>query len=221
MNILFLSTHLNTGGITSYLLTLTKELIAQGHQVHIGTSEGNMEEAFTLLGAKLLKLDIHSKSILDIRIYRALMPLKKYVSENNIDIIHSHTRITQVMGRLLKRLTSIPYVSTCHGFFKKKWSRLLIPCWGDNVIAISDQVKLHLIRDFGVILDQIVVIKSGVDIDEFNPTTDGQKRETRKHFGFCLKDVLRKIPIFDYIRSFLSRNLNRKSNGFFDCFENQ
>jgi len=129
MNILFLTTHLNVGGITSYLLTLTKGLIKQGHGVFLASSSGEMLEAFQSLGVEHLKLNISTKSELDPRIYLALGRLRRFIKQKDIHVVHTQTRVTQVMGFCLGRITEIPYLSTCHGFFKPRLSRKIFPCW--------------------------------------------------------------------------------------------
>lgn len=184
MNVLFLTTHLNTGGITSYLLTLTKELSRRGFQIHIVSSGGNMQEVFSSCGAKLLCLDIRTKSELSFKVYRAVWTLRRYIRENQIDLMHAHTRVTQVAAQFLKILTARPYVTTCHGFFKTRVSRRIFPFWGDAVIAISEAVRDHLTRDFGVAPERVVLIKSGVDLEMFPHIDENARRERRKTYGF-------------------------------------
>lgn len=167
MKILFLTTHLNAGGITSYLYILSKGFIANGCDVFIVSSGGDSEIMFKNIGVHLTNLNIKTKSELDLRIYLSLNKLKKIVLANNIDVIHSNTRITQVMGYFAAKSCKIPFVSTCHGFFKTRFFRLIFSFWGDKVIAISNQVRNHLINDFKVKEDRIQLIESGVDIDHF------------------------------------------------------
>lgn len=188
MNILFLATHLNSGGITSYLLTLTKGFIGRGHRVFLATSGGNREEEFSALGAFHFKMDIRTKSEIDPRIYLALPGLKKFIQKNKIDVIHAQTRITQVMARFLGQMTNTPHVSTCHGFFKKRFFRRMFPCWGDNVIAISSAVKDHLKQDFKVREGKIALIESGIDIEDFPLITREIRQETKARF--CLQNYL-------------------------------
>ncbi len=190
MKVLFLSTHLNTGGITSYLFTLAKGLIHVGHQVHVATSGGNMEKEFLKIGVRLLTVNIRTKSELSPKIYYALPSLKRYIHENNIDLIHSQTRITQVMGVLLKRKTGRPHVSTCHGYFKTRLSRKLFPCWGDAVIAISTAVEAHLKNDFKVAREKVYLIESGIDLEEFIPMDETEKKEHRRHFDLGDEPVI-------------------------------
>ncbi len=182
MNILFLTTHLNSGGITSYLLTLIKGLVEGGHRVFLAASGGDREGDFLALGAFHLKINIRTKSELDPRIYLALPALKKFIHEHKIDLIHAQTRITQVMGRLLGQITKIPYVATCHGFFKSRLFRRIYPCWGDRVIAISPAVQNHLRNDFDVKEGEIVLVESGIDIEDFPLITEEKRRETKIKF---------------------------------------
>ena len=184
MKILFLSTHANTGGITSYLLTLTKGLIRRGHHVHLVSSGGDHIETFQKLGAKTVILNLKTKSELNPKIYGALLPLKNYIDEQHIDVIHAQTRVTQVMGTCLKIMTRKPCVSTCHGFFKNRLSRRLFSCWGDHVIAISSQVKDHLQNDFHLPSEKIVLIENGIDLEMFPLVNASQRASRRKEFQF-------------------------------------
>lgn len=190
MKVLFLTTHLNAGGITSYLLTLVKGMAARGISVHIASSGGDMESGFASAGAKLVSVNIRTKSELDYRIYQALVPLCAYVRQERIDIIHAQTRVTQVMGAILGKLTHRPYVSTCHGFFKTRLSRRWLPCWGRRVIAISPAVEGHLKNDFGVAPDKIALIPSGIDIQAFDAVDAQARADARKRYGFCEEPLI-------------------------------
>ena len=190
MNILLLTTHLNSGGITSYLLTLTKGLIERGHSVSIASSGGNTEADFRRLKANLLTLNIRTKSELSPKIYWALSPLKRFAEENKIDVIHAQTRVTQVIGYWLKRLTKKMLVATCHGFFRPRFFRRIFSCWGDRTIAISEQVQEHLIKDFHVSLERIALVNSGVDTDAYKPASSAERSAIRKKYNFKDNDPL-------------------------------
>ena len=179
MNILILTTHLNSGGITSYLLTLSRGLVKDGHQVWIASSGGNMEKDFVAQGVNLKNLNIKTKSELSPKLYFALTPLKQLVKEEHIQIIHAQTRITQVLAYFLKRLTKTPYVTTCHGFFKPKFFRKMFSCWGDGTIAISQAVYDHLVQDFQVSKNKISLIGNGVNVNDF-PYVDDRLRQLNR-----------------------------------------
>ncbi len=166
------------------MLTLGKGLVQRGHSVHVMTSGGDCEESFLSHKIRLQNVDIKTKSELSLKIYSNLLGLKRYILSNQIDIIHSQTRITQVMGRILKVMTGRNYVSTCHGFFKTRLSRKFIPCWGDRVIAISDSVYNHLVEDFNVSADRIDLIPNGIALNAFSIATQETKLKKRKEYGW-------------------------------------
>ena len=190
MNVLFLTTHLNTGGITSYLLTLSKGMIERGVRVHIASSGGDMAAEFSALGVRLLDLNIRTKSELDPRIYYALLFLNQYVRQHAIDMIHAQTRVTQVMGFWLATMTGRSYVSTCHGFFKTHVSRLMFPCWGGAVVAISEAVQKHLHDDFQIADERISLIPSGIDIRMYPPVDAMIKYRMRRKYGLGEEPVM-------------------------------
>jgi glycosyltransferase involved in cell wall biosynthesis len=171
MNILYLTNHINAGGITSYILSLAKGLKAKGHNVYIATSRGQLLSKFIDEGIIYIPIPIKTKSEISPKVLISLFRLIQSIKEKGIDVIHSNTRVTQVLGCLLSGYSHKPYVSTCHGFFKRRFSRRVFPCWGDKVIAISQQVKEHLINDFKVREDRVRLIANGVDINEFRQTT--------------------------------------------------
>ncbi len=188
MNVLILTTHLNSGGITSYLLTLSRGLVDAGNAVFIVSGGGNMIGEFSGAGVKHTTLNIRTKSELDPRIYWPLGRLARFIKEKRIDVIHSQTRITQVMGQCLGKMTKRPFVSTCHGFFKTRLSRRIFPCWGDAVIAISPAVKEHLTRDFGLPGRLSELIRNGIDVKDF-PLVSAQMREQkRKKFNIMAEE---------------------------------
>lgn len=117
----------------------------------------------------------------------SLGELLNYIKENNIDIIHANTRVTQVLACFLQKASGRPYISTCHGFFKKRFFRRVFPCWGQRVIAVSEQVAEHLKRDFRVEDNSIRIIHNGIDPDRFCILDAKSKAKAKENFG--LSDV--------------------------------
>ncbi len=182
MKILFLTTHFNSGGITQYVLTLTKGFIKKGHEVVIVSSGGDrLVDLEKFKPAAVHRcMNIRTKSELSPKIYTALPPLTNLIRHERIDCIHAQTRVTQVMGTFLGRLTKRPYVSTCHGFFRPRWSRRLFPAWGDAAIAISPAVGEHLQNDLGVAPQRVHVIANGIDLEEFAPASPDDRCRIRQ-----------------------------------------
>ncbi len=189
MRILILTTHFNAGGITSYVLNLAKGLIDKGHQVFIGSSSGNKIEEIKKIGAVHYYLNIRTKSELSPKVYFSFLKIQKFISQQKIDVIHSQTRVTQVLGSLIHRFYKLPHVSTCHGFFRPKFFRKVFPCWGQAVIAISLSVQEHLIKDFSVFHKKIFLIPHGINVRTDTPT-EKDRQEKRKKLSLSSQTVV-------------------------------
>lgn len=168
MNILYITNHLNIGGITSYVSTLSRGLKLAGHNVYIASSGGELKETLEGNGCEYIPVPLRTKQEISPKIFISAWKLTRAIKKYNIDIVHSNSRTTQVLGCLLEKLSGAPHVSTCHGFFKKRILRKIFPCWGSKVIAISEPVKEHLINDFKVDEKRINVIHNGIDVERFS-----------------------------------------------------
>ena len=182
MNILLATTHLNVGGITSYLFGLSRVYLKEGHRVYMVTSGGLRAKEFEKEGVVLITANVKTKSEINPRMYFEVPRLLQIIRDQRIEIIHSHTRVTQFLGRALGLLAGIPYVSTCHGFYKTHFFRKAFPCWGDGVVAISPPVKTHLKNDFRVPEERIFLVQNGVDVDSFYIVTDEIRKDARERF---------------------------------------
>lgn len=183
MKILLLGTHLDIGGIPRYLLDLAGELTEKGHRVTVATSGGKWENALRERKIEHLFLDIRTKSELSPKVWKSTRTLKSFLSKNRFDLLHAHTRVTQVLAALVSGSCKIPYVTTCHGFYKRRLGRYLFPCWGEKVIAISEMVRQHLLVEFGLKEGKVTLVPNGVDTDRFHPVWKEEKMSFRRALG--------------------------------------
>jgi len=183
MKILHITTHLNKGGITSYLFSLAIELKKRGHNLIISSSGGEVKESFLKNGVEHLDIPICTKSDISPKLLFSYFILSRFLLKNRVDIIHAHTRVTQILAFFLSQRFRIPLVTTCHGFFRPRWHRKIFPCWGDRVIAISSQVKEHLMKDFKAKEEDIRLIHNGVDLDKFKDYTREEINDLRREIG--------------------------------------
>ncbi|HNX80848.1 MAG TPA: glycosyltransferase family 4 protein [Candidatus Omnitrophota bacterium] len=167
MNILYLANHLNVGGVTSYILTLASGFTKQGHTVYVASSGGQMVDAFEKAGARFIRIPIKTKAELHPKVLASFFYLLNRHRRYRFDIVHVNTRVTQVLGQLLRSYARLPFVWTCHGYFLRKVSHVLSPCWGDRVIAISKEVQEHLTCDFKMDVRRIRLIHNGIDVEKF------------------------------------------------------
>lgn len=171
MNICLLANHLNTGGVTSYVLNLARELVASGHNVWVAAAPGDCLPELKLMGAKYVRLDIKVKSEVHPCLLPALARLVAHALKYEWHVLHANTRVTQILAASAAAITRKAPISTCHGYFKTRLFRRMFPCWGRAVIAISRGVAAHLRDDFHVPSEQIHMIPNGINLLTFNPVT--------------------------------------------------
>jgi len=184
MHIALITTHLNTGGIGVYTTSLAQGLARKGHKVTVISSGGDMEKNLSKEGVSHKKVNIKTESEISPRVWHTLFDLSSFIKKERPDIIHAQTRVTQMAGTILAKKFKIPYISTCHGFFKRRLGRRLFDCWGDKVIAISASVKDHLTKYFDVNETRVELIHNGVDVDRFaNRFSEDEKDKIRQSLG--------------------------------------
>lgn len=186
MKVLHVTTHMNIGGIGNYIFTLAKALKNKGIEIIVASSGGNLEEELKKNNIEHRHVDIDTKFEFAPKVFGAAFAISEIIKKEKIDIIHAHTRVSQVASSFASFMTGKPYLSTCHGFFKKR-ARGIFDTWGRKVIAISASVKVHLKTDLGVKEKRIELIYSGVDISRFGREySDEEVRSIKLSLG--LKD---------------------------------
>ena len=190
MNILHITNHLDVGGITSYVFTLASGLKKRGHNVFVASSGGDLVFKFQEAGINYLPIPIRTKKEISPGIIFCAIKLSGIIKEYKIDVIHTHSRTTQVLSCLLHKSTGVARIFTCHGFFKRRFLRRIFPCWGEGIIAISEQVKEHLVKDFKVPERDIVVINNGIDIDRFKAVALKSKTKAKNNLGLSEGPVI-------------------------------
>jgi glycosyltransferase involved in cell wall biosynthesis len=191
MKILHIAKHLNIGGITSYLLTLCKGLQGKGYDIFILSSGGELQAEFEKIGVHCIAQDFMTKSELSPKLWTKIGYVKRLVQKEKMDIIHTHTRVTQVLGEIVSRLTKVKHVCTCHGFFVNRLGRRLFQAWGKKVIAVSPIIETHLVRDLKVDPKKIVIIPNGIDIESFQARFKKQNpKEMRQKLGILETEVV-------------------------------
>lgn len=169
MKILLLTTHVDLGGIGMYVFSLAKGLMQRGHEVCVVSSGGDMLPLFNANKIKHIAIDIRTKSEISPKVFSAYRKVLRIAQSEKAEIIHAHTRVTQVLAHLVSRRTRLPYITTCHGFFKPRLFRKIFPCWGRRCIAISEAVGEHLANDFKVDRKRFVIVHNGVEMERFDP----------------------------------------------------
>jgi len=184
MKILHVTSHLNIGGVTSYVLALTKACIERGHRVIIAAGGGETQQQLSALGAAHWPVPLHTSVEFSPQVFAATRRLSRQLAQESVDLLHAHTRVGQVVADRLSQRHHVPYLTTWHGFFRQNLGRRLWPCIGDAAIAISEPVRQHLLNDFHVSPQRVHLIPHGIDTTAFEtPVDPAMQQQLRAQLG--------------------------------------
>lgn len=167
MRVLHITSHLNVGGVTSAVISLSHGLAARGHAITIASDSGTLEPWVARAGAEHWRAPLHTSFEFNPRVWAGARQLSDRLRQHPVDVVHAHTRVGQVVAQWLAQRHRIPYVATWHGVFRPNLGRRVWPCTGDMTIAISEMVRRHLINDMRVSAGRIALIHNGVDVARF------------------------------------------------------
>lgn len=192
MKILHLTNHLDTGGITTYIRTLAGEQVKAGHDVFVWGARGACSGDLKALGITVFEDVPRCKSELSPRLWLALPRLVNILKNRSIHIVHTHTRVTQVLAAGASFFAKVPYVSTAHMFYKPRLGRRLFPCWGKAIIAISRALEEGLRTIFRKVeLPPITVVPNGIDVEKLRAKFNGVDRNRiRESYGYRNEDIV-------------------------------
>lgn len=159
MNILMALSQLEITGAEVYATTIADELIARGNKVFI------VSDTLTVpTKAEYIKLEFNKRS-LGKRINH-IKTLYKFIKDNDIHIVHAHSRASSWSCQLACKLAGIPLITTTHGRQPVHFSRKLIKAFGDYSIAVCENIKKHMIDDIGFAENKISVITNPINFEE-------------------------------------------------------
>jgi glycosyltransferase involved in cell wall biosynthesis len=184
MNILILTTHLNPGGISRYVVNLAKGLRHQD-VVWVASAGGEWVGQLESNGISHQHLPIRTKSVLSIKIVLSFFLLIPFIVKNKIEIICANTRVTQCLAYLIYRALGIRYVSVFHGFYKSRLGRRMFKFEGERAIAVSQAVADHLHNDLAIASNKIKVIYNGIDREVFERSST-----LKEQSGFSEDDLV-------------------------------
>ncbi|HHY70539.1 MAG TPA: glycosyltransferase family 4 protein, partial [Thermoanaerobacterales bacterium] len=176
---------LDAGGAETHAVSLAKQLKKRGVNVIVASHGGKLTKALESIGIEHYTLPLDRKSPSNL-IY-SVSGLTDIVKKHGVNIIHAHARIPAWVSQWVSFVTGCPYITTSHGIYSTGWGMKLITTWGQKVIAVSEDVKKHLINGFKVSSDKITVIPNGIDLEQFNPKVDSSQVE--KQLGLTQEDL--------------------------------
>ena len=171
--ILMTTMGLNIGGAETHIVELTKELKKRGYDVMVASNGGVYVDELTEAGIKHFDVPLNTRNIG--KMYKSLKLLKKIVSEENVDIVHSHARIPGFVTGILHRSMKFTFVTSAHWVFNTGHGLKYLTNWGQKVIAVSEDIKQYLMENYNTPEKNIYVTINGIDTDKFSPNVSGEE----------------------------------------------
>ena len=204
MKILMATMGLDIGGAETHIVELSKQLKSQGHDVAIISNGGVYVPEITAAGIRHYNAPMHRRGFREMR--RSLSILRGVIRQENPDVVHAHARIPAFLCGLLHRSMGFPFVTTAHWVFNTQGMLRHLTNWGQRTIAVSDDIKAYLIREYGLPAEHISVTINGIDTDKFSPALSGDK--VVAEFGLDKdKPILSYVSRMDADRALVARQL--------------
>ena len=129
MNILMALSQLEVTGAEVYGTLLSDELIKKGNKVWIVSDTLTKKTE-----AKYIKLEFNKRSLFK-RIGH-IRKLLEIIRENDIHIVHAHSRASAWSCHVACKIAKIPMITTVHGRQPIHFSRRVFKNFGDRIICI-------------------------------------------------------------------------------------
>lgn len=161
MNILYINNVMNVGGIEKCIIMLSKEL-KKNHKIYVASNGGPLVNELDLLGIEHFMIEnTDSKNIKTI--IRNLIILEKIIREKNIDIVHSHHRMTTLYVKLLSFWGKFKVIHTQHLCIEDKYYTTKLTLSNLPIITVSNGAKKSLVDHYKLKDKNISTIYNTVD----------------------------------------------------------
>ena len=173
MKILMATMGLDIGGAETHIVELAKELKAEGHDVAIASNGGVYVPEIKAAGIRHYSVPMHRRNVRYMRRSRKL--LKEIIQKEKPDVVHAHARIPAFLCGTLHATMHFPFVTTAHWVFETRGMLRYLTNWGQRTVAVSEDIKAYLMREYGVPEEHITVTVNGIDTNKFSPEVSRDK----------------------------------------------
>lgn len=169
---------LEIGGAETHVVGLSLTLQQRGWEVVVASNGGVYEKKLEEHGIRHYQIPANTRAPGDMR--RSYVGLRRIIELERPDVVHAHARIPAFLCGILQRKMSFPFVTTAHWVFRVNPVLRLLTDWGQQTIAVSEDIREYLIRHYDLPAGQIHTTVNGIDTDEFSPAVSGA--EIRREF---------------------------------------
>ncbi len=175
-----LTASLSSGGAETHIFELVLALRGRGHEIVVASAGGDI--ALRLKKEKICHVTLPLNSKRPSRLIYSLTRLRRLLRDGHFDIVHVHSRIAALLCRLaLPKIDRPAVVSTVHAHFKTSPLLRLLSFWGQASVAVSEDLRDYLCREYSVPSDEVRVISNAIDTDKFsNKSSKKEEKDIKK-----------------------------------------
>ena len=179
--ILYILTKSDLGGVSKYLLEISKHLPDNIKPYYIMSSEGYLSSELNKLGISKEQIWFvpMTNSIINIKIHiQSIFEILKIIKKINPNLIHCNSTTGGIIGRICGALTSIPTVFTAHGWaftngiclWKTVFYKVLetfLAIFTKKIICVSEYDRQIGMKTMPIFKNKMLTIHNGIsDIPE-------------------------------------------------------
>ncbi len=162
---------IDSGGVEQTVIDVARAVIEAGGRSIVATRGGRLEPYLVKLGAKVIRLPVHSKNPLTQ--WANVGRLRKIIRSESVDIVHVRSRAPAMAAVRAAKLERIHSVATYAGIYN---ARSALKTWynggmtrADMTIANSNFTRDHILKTYKVAPERVITIPRGIDLKRFDP----------------------------------------------------
>ncbi|MEI6831870.1 MAG: glycosyltransferase family 4 protein [Candidatus Omnitrophota bacterium] len=202
INILYIITKLELGGAQKQLLSLVRGLDKERFNPYILTAYDGLlvDAAKTIPNLKLIRCRLLERPIRPIKDTLALFFIYRFIKNNKIDIVHTHSSKAGILGRLAAKAAGVRIIiHTVHGwsfhdyqvgiiYYFYLFLEKLCAQFSSAIVVVSRWDKRQAARQLVGRQDKYKLIRYAINYEELKNNTEGSK--VRKEFGLSEADLV-------------------------------
>lgn len=204
MRILMATMGLGIGGAETHIVELSKRLQALGHEVMVASNGGIYVAEIQAAGIRHYDVPMHRRDLSCM--LRSRRMLGEIIRAQRPDVVHAHARIPAFLCGTLRRRLKFPFVTTAHWVFDSRGLVRYLTNWGQRTIAVSQDIRQYLMREYRLPEEDITVTVNGIDTGKFSP--DLPRQEVLAELGLDpARPVVCSVSRLDEDRALVARQL--------------
>ena len=159
MKILIVTDRMHIGGAETHILTLIENLASRGITVTLLSGGGVFAERLKECGIRCVSAPFYKRD--PISVGACIIALRREMRD--ADVVHTHTRFTSTLAARIRGAANVPpIVTTAHLNFPT-FPYGPVTFLGDKTLAVSEDVREHLIAKYSVSPSRITVTRNSID----------------------------------------------------------